>query len=176
MVVCFMWRNCVRSELSRTLIAQGRRQSTTYTKITDSLRPNFVIASFASSSLISISYTMVSLFALKFASCFSASSSRFVHFLICPFSFFSRWSCQVLVSMCLVPLTKTDRKKRKQYFLTFSCRAFSSWMIAACPKSCVVDRTFFEPESPELPNVAEGLPELKVDRLPTGGGCRGKEL
>ncbi len=48
-------------------------------------------------------------------------------------------------------------------------------MIAACPKSCVVERTFFESESPPLPNVVEGWPGLKVDRLSTGGGCRGKE-
>ena len=108
-VVCFMWRNCGRSEFSRTLIAQGRRQSTTYTKMTDSMRLNFVIASFASSS----SMSMLSTFVLNFISCFSVSLSRFVHFLICPFSFFILWSCEVLVSMCRVPLTQTERKIRK---------------------------------------------------------------
>lgn len=115
-VVCFMWRNCGRSVLSRTLIAQWRRQSTTYTKITDSMRPNFVITSFASSSSIS----MLSTFVLNSISRFSTSFSRFVHFLMCAFSLLIRWSCQVVVSMCLVSLTITERKKRQHALFLLS--------------------------------------------------------
>jgi hypothetical protein len=81
-----------------------------YTKITDSMRPNFVITSFGSSSPMSM---LLSTFVLNFISCFSASLSRFVHFLICAFSVFIRWNCPVLVSMCLVSLTTTERKKLK---------------------------------------------------------------